>query len=323
MLEAFLRDDGFVATKGILLQKYVPERLRDDEQVVREAVRKYGGSLEHASARLRDDKGFVLELVRGRSDSLLEHTSERLRDDQEIVLGAVRNDAGSLKHASERLRDDRVIVLAAVGADAGSFKYVSDRLRDDKGIVLAAVGADAGSFKYVSDRLRDDKVVVMKVVKTEGRMLEYASAHLRDDKEVVEAALGLCTSRSCHCAWLHASERLRKDREFVMKVIHISGEMLPYMSPRLRVDRAFVMEALQTTDWRILMRRALLDDKKFMMEVFLRLGCEGASAVLACAQQGIISEATLVYVLSNPKVTALSPSEVSFLRQYPSTFFLR
>ena len=73
---------GFKKDQNSLL--HVSERLRDDEKVVRKAIRKNGLALQHASERLRDDKRIVLMAVRERGCAL-QYASERLRDNEEVV----------------------------------------------------------------------------------------------------------------------------------------------------------------------------------------------------------------------------------------------
>jgi hypothetical protein len=61
--------------------------LKEDREIVLEAVKNYGGALEYAS--------------------------ENLKEDREIVLEAVKNDGSALKYASENLQEDRKIILEA------------------------------------------------------------------------------------------------------------------------------------------------------------------------------------------------------------------
>jgi hypothetical protein len=70
------------------------------------AVRQNGMSLKHVcdNARLRNDKELILEAVNQDGTSLM-FASDKLRNDEEVVLVAVSQNKASLQYASERLRN--------------------------------------------------------------------------------------------------------------------------------------------------------------------------------------------------------------------------
>ena len=100
------------------------------KEVVLAAVKKYGASLQYASADLRNNR--------------------------EVVLAAVRQDAMSLKYASPALRNDKRIVLVAISNDVIALKYASDDLKKNKRIVLLAASKNLRALKYAGDDLRMD-----------------------------------------------------------------------------------------------------------------------------------------------------------------------
>ena len=73
--------------------------LKDDREIVLEAVKQDGRALEYASAALKDDREIVLEAVKAElalyKDDLaivqLKYASAALKDDREIVLGDYTN----------------------------------------------------------------------------------------------------------------------------------------------------------------------------------------------------------------------------------------
>ena len=75
------------------------------------------GALEHASDALKDDREIVLEAVK-QNWLALEYASAALKDDREIVLEAVKQDGSALRFASAVLKNDREIVLKARGRQA-------------------------------------------------------------------------------------------------------------------------------------------------------------------------------------------------------------
>ena len=134
--------------------------------------------LDFASFEMRDDKDVVLEAV-SKNRYALFYASERLRDDKEVVLEAVRYNENALDYASERLKDDKDVVLGAVKDFGNALFYASERLKDDKEVVLEAVQRHGYALKFVSKRLKDDKEVVLQAVKKYGNVLGYASMRLQ------------------------------------------------------------------------------------------------------------------------------------------------
>ena len=81
--------------------KYVSDKLKDDKEVVIEAIKRNGLALEFASDRLKDDKDIVIEAVKNNGFAL-EFASDRLKNDKEIVFNAVKNNIYSLKFANKK-----------------------------------------------------------------------------------------------------------------------------------------------------------------------------------------------------------------------------
>ena len=85
-----------------------------------------------ASARLKDDKEFILKLI--------EEWKSELRPEPQICL----------RYASDRLKNDKDVVLAAVRKDGFCLEYASDRLKNDKEVVLAALQTNLCLFHFPS-----------------------------------------------------------------------------------------------------------------------------------------------------------------------------
>ena len=125
VLAALANDDG-----GHTCLEYVSQDLRSDKDLVLVAMRK-GGWLEFAPA-FKNDKDVVLEAVRSCGVSL-QFASEACQNDKDIVLTAMQQNGYGLQFASEALRDDEEIVSAAVrsyGGDAAQvLRFASLRLQ--------------------------------------------------------------------------------------------------------------------------------------------------------------------------------------------------
>ena len=65
----------------------------------------YDWSLRHASDELKNDREIVLEAVTSKGQ-VLKYASHELKNDREIVFAAVKSEAEALQYASEELRQD-------------------------------------------------------------------------------------------------------------------------------------------------------------------------------------------------------------------------
>ncbi|QLH36727.1 MAG: DUF4116 domain-containing protein [Parachlamydiaceae bacterium] len=95
--------------------------------------------LKDLPENLRDDEEVVLNaLIHGTSDTLKD-ASTRLRGMEKIVLAAVEKHGAALEHASEELRRNKKIVLIAVHNYGYARKYISSKeLQDDPEILIAS-----------------------------------------------------------------------------------------------------------------------------------------------------------------------------------------
>lgn len=64
--------------------RFVSGRLRDNEQIVFEAVKNYIDNLQFASERLLSDRNFILKLIRIFGESVLKYANEKLKTYDEV-----------------------------------------------------------------------------------------------------------------------------------------------------------------------------------------------------------------------------------------------
>lgn len=82
---------------------------------------------------------------------------------------------------------------------------------------------------------------VLRAVQQDGSMLNYANDNFRNDKEIVLAAI---KARPVSAVFDVASERLKKDKAFVLEVVRDDGLQLHYADAALRSDREVVSAAV-------------------------------------------------------------------------------
>ncbi len=172
--------------------EHISEKFTNNKEFVLEAVRINGSILELDSFpnNLKNDKEVVIEAVK-ENPYILNNLPEIFRADKEIALEAVRQDGEALEFLSENLKNDKEIVIEAIKADGfilSSDGYISENLRNDKEVVLEAVKATGRNLKHVLKRFKDDKEVVLEAVKKDKRALEYASKRLQEDPDIINIA---------------------------------------------------------------------------------------------------------------------------------------
>jgi hypothetical protein len=92
--------------------------------------------LEYASDRIKNDREVILNAVKHNGKALC-FASEQMKNDRDIVITAVQNCGFALRHASKNLRADKDVVLAAMKEDTRAFVYADETLKTDKDILLA------------------------------------------------------------------------------------------------------------------------------------------------------------------------------------------
>lgn len=219
--------------------RLLSEDLRDDIDVLNAAIKYECLLLSDVSDRKKNDKNFVLSVIRQTypsSGRALECISEELRNDKDVVLAALlaplHDDIALLGYVSEELRSDKDVVLAAVRTDGINLCYASEELRSDKGVVETAVKSHRGAFKYASEDLRgDDRIAYFAINSRRGRydsVLEFASEELRGDKALVMNAVSVKGGEL-----KFASEALQSDREIAETAIKTNPYSIEYVNSEI------------------------------------------------------------------------------------------
>ena len=116
---------------------------------------------------LKKDKEIVLEAVKA-SGYTLQYADDSLKKDKEIVLAAVKQYANALEHADDSLKKDKEIVLIAVKQYGTTLEYADDSLKKDKEIVDAAVQQDDRASQYADISLKKHYKITKEIyIKTE------------------------------------------------------------------------------------------------------------------------------------------------------------
>ena len=72
------------------------------------AVKHCGYALRYASVELKDDRQVVMEALK-KDGCALQYASERLRNTERVVLAAIRQNKGALKYVGNKLKTNKFV----------------------------------------------------------------------------------------------------------------------------------------------------------------------------------------------------------------------
>jgi hypothetical protein len=227
-------------------------------------------NLQYGSTELKNDPEIVLEAVK-RCGKTLRFASDSLKNNKQIIYEAAKEEPSSLKYISKDLgihsqfiqmvskkgdfdtfldnnNNDRKKVLSSVQKDGMKLKYASDELKNDKNVVMTAVKQNGLALKFCP--FFDDFEVAMEAVKQNGSALNYCSKRLKDDKTIVFEAIKKRGKEEnifivAKNPLLYASDRLKDDEEILLLSLKTDGNALEFASDRLKNNKELVMKAIE------------------------------------------------------------------------------
>ena len=148
-----------------------------------------GLRLEDLSEEDRNNEALVRLAVR-QNGLALEYASDNLKGNEALVRLAVRQNGLALQYASDNLKGNEALVGLAVGQNGHALFWASDNLKGNEALVRLAVRQNGLALQYASDNLKGNEALVGLAVRQNGLALEYASENLKGNEEVVRAAMG-------------------------------------------------------------------------------------------------------------------------------------
>lgn len=188
--------------------EYIPEKYRDDEDIITIALQEDPNALKFASQRLKSSREFVVKAMNINSYHLVNASSE-LRNDKNLVRKII-NDGGWF-------------LFAYYCEDSKS-------LLCDRDFTCFASGAEF--FDYIGEDLKSDREFVLEMVKDNGCILLYTNDELRNDRELILAAVS-----SCEFVFENLAPIFQDDKEIVAMAVKKSGDLIKFASDRLKKDQ--------------------------------------------------------------------------------------
>lgn len=210
--------------------KALKEKLYSEEFL--KTVPRFEYLAEMLPDELLDNKDFATDILT-KNPYNLKFFSERLRSDKEIVSRAISNNVYLLELASDAIRNDKAFMKELLQKNPTALNYISDELKEDKDLILPVLKGHPELYYAASPKVQNDPEVLPLIrtfILTGGRgHLRVLPEKLRGDREVVMKAV------ESNCSLLEsAAMELRDDEEVVNKAIARSRHCLQYASSRLR-----------------------------------------------------------------------------------------
>lgn len=206
-------DDKYKNNKEIVLTavkergyalKYASEKLRNDIDIVCEAINRDNNAFFFAGDKIKSNRNNILKIV-NRINNLnvvfLKYCNDEIRDDEEIVLRLATINCEEFEYASERIKNeiknDRNFILELIEKNPNIIRVLNAKFKNDKEIVLKAIEFDPGVTQCISDRLKDDEEVMF-LASTYGYCLEHASERLKNNEEFVMKIFDYLYEEKCN-----------------------------------------------------------------------------------------------------------------------------
>lgn len=109
---------------------YFSRHLQNDKEIALTMVKKYGFTLRDLLSQFKDDEQVVKQAIKGAAGSI-EYASNRLKDDKEISLLAIQKNGLLIKFLSERLKGDAHVALEAYLSNKDSIEFISPKLKQE------------------------------------------------------------------------------------------------------------------------------------------------------------------------------------------------
>lgn len=183
----------------------------------------------------------------------------------------------------------RSLARSAVEVAPGWFPYLSKALRSDKKLAMDVIAREPMMLEFASEELKQDREIVGCAVARKGEALKYASKRLQDDSEVVLLAAG---SKDPQDFFSFASQRLRRNKSFVHRVVSAAGGALIHASDELRGDREVVLAAVSQYGFAL---EAASDELKRDRKVVLAaIESKGGGGAIVCAHKKFLKSRPMV-----------------------------
>lgn len=162
--------------------------IRDTEAFATKAVKKRLTNLGYVSDRLKNDKEFLLPLLKAYSAfpdplfSFYEYLPETLKNEDDFIFTAVAKNEKILSLVKTSIRKDKAKMKQILALNGLALKYASKDIQKDKESVSIAVSQNYQSFEFASITLKSDRNFINELEQINPDSLDFADPIFTDEK---------------------------------------------------------------------------------------------------------------------------------------------
>jgi hypothetical protein len=144
--------------------------------------------------------------------------------------------------------NDRKLALSVLKHHPEAFSLLSDALQNDRKFILQALSNKYNIYNYLSQTFKNEREIILLALNEtdlDGEIVVLLSDSLKNDKEILLAAIKKSTYGS---AFEYFPSIYKNDREFLLEVLKLNGQVLRMLTENFKNDRELVLAAVQSTN---------------------------------------------------------------------------
>ena len=132
--------------------------------------------------------------------------------------------------------------MKAIESRPAALKFAAENFKNDREIVLKAVESDGAALEFAAENFKNDREIVLKAIESKRAALKFAAENIKADQEFIFEIIENIGG------WMlmHASEKLKTNRQFVIKAVELNGAALEFAAENLKNDREVVLSAARS-----------------------------------------------------------------------------
>lgn len=232
---------------------YVSDELKRDREVVYEAVKGFGEMYYNINDEFKNDREIALLSLVSTDDPFRWHYEcfpDSFKNDRDFFISAFNITSDIAQFISPQLARDREVAQIVISQGGETLNYFADEIRDDYELVKLALTTYGSAYFAASSRLQNNPELKMLAVTNDCAVFKMLSEKDRDNPDIALAAISDRSDESRTFnneagIFCFVSERLKNDRDFVLRAIKLKPDILPFLSPQLQNDELVIAEAVK------------------------------------------------------------------------------
>eukprot|EP01080_Neovahlkampfia_damariscottae_P008629 gene8629-576_t len=219
--------------------------------------------IEEEVEELRDDKQYLLNILRSSSSSIYPLVSRRLKKDSEFSAEAIKYSPHLLTLCDVDLQYNEDFLLKILKSNPKCGEYITSEVLESPDFQLKAIKITTTILEHAEYEL--EREVVLKAVKIDGNAIKYDKNYFSDREILFEAM------KNTPHVLSHLFLEYTDNREFMVEMIKHASFNYPYASGKLKQNREFLIEVLGIHGAEIM---KFLTPKKLKDPEIIELGIE-------------------------------------------------